>query len=83
MSGRNNALVALGAAIVTAAGVALATPVSVLTVSDGATEFVGDPEISLSVAVLTAIVLGATGLLAGYFPAKEASRLDPVVAMKL
>jgi len=49
----------------------------------GATEFVGDPEISLSVAVLTAIVLGATGLLAGYFPAKEASRLDPVVAMKL
>ena len=41
MSGRNNALVALGAAIVTAAGVALATPVSVLTVSDGVTEFVG------------------------------------------
>src|SRR5713226_7730573 len=49
----------------------------------GATEFVGDPEISFSVAALTAIVLGATGLLAGYFPAKEASRLDPVVAMKL
>ena len=41
MSGRNNAFVALGAAILTAAGVALATPVSVLTVSDGATEFVG------------------------------------------
>ena len=41
MSGRNSALVALGAAILTAAGVALATPVSVLTVSDGATEFVG------------------------------------------
>jgi hypothetical protein len=41
VSGRNNALVALGAAIVTAAGVALATPVSVLTVSDGLTEFVG------------------------------------------
>ena len=41
MSGRNNALVALGAAIVTATGVALATPVSILTVSDGVTEFVG------------------------------------------
>jgi len=41
VSGRNNALVALGAAIVTAAGVALATPVSVLTVSDGVSEFVG------------------------------------------
>jgi len=49
----------------------------------GATEFVGDPQISLSVAALTAVVLGATGLLAGYFPAREASRLDPVVAMKL
>ncbi len=49
----------------------------------GATEFVGDPEISFSVAALTALVLGATGLLAGYFPAKEASRLDPFVAMKL
>ena len=41
MPGRNNALVALGAAIVITAGVALATPVSVLTVSDGVTEFVG------------------------------------------
>jgi hypothetical protein len=40
VSGRNSAFVALGAAILTAAGVALATPVSVLTVSDGATEFV-------------------------------------------
>jgi hypothetical protein len=40
VSGRNNALVALVAAIVTAAGVTLATPVAVLTVSDGTTEFV-------------------------------------------
>jgi ABC-type antimicrobial peptide transport system permease subunit len=44
---------------------------------------VGDPEISFSVATLTAVVLGLTGLLAGYFPARDASRLDPVVAMKL
>ena len=49
----------------------------------GVTRFVGDPEISLPVAALTAAVLGITGLLAGYFPAREASRLDPVVAMKL
>ena len=38
--GRSSALVALVAAVVTAAGVALATPVPVLTVSDGTTEFV-------------------------------------------
>jgi hypothetical protein len=41
VSGRSNAVVALGAAILTATGVALATPVPVLTVSDGVTEFVG------------------------------------------
>jgi len=39
--GRGSAFVALGAAILTAAGVALATPVSVLTVSDGTKEFLG------------------------------------------
>jgi putative ABC transport system permease protein len=49
----------------------------------GVTEFVGDPDLSLSVAALTATILGFTGLLAGYFPARDASRLDPVVAMKL
>ena len=49
----------------------------------GVTEFVGDPDLSLSVAALTAAILGVTGLLAGYFPARDASRLDPVVAMKL
>ena len=38
--GRSSALVALVAAVVTGAGVALATPVPVLTVSDGTTEFV-------------------------------------------
>ena len=49
----------------------------------GVTKFVGDPQISFPVAALTAIVLGVTGLAAGYFPARDASRLDPVVAMKL
>jgi putative ABC transport system permease protein len=49
----------------------------------GVTEYVGDPDLSFSVVVLTAAILGATGLLAGYFPARDASKLDPVVAMKL
>jgi len=46
-------------------------------------EFVGKPELSPLVAILTATALGTVGLIAGYFPAKEASKLDPVVAMKL
>jgi putative ABC transport system permease protein len=49
----------------------------------GVGEYVGDPDLSLSVALLTAAILGLTGLVAGYFPARDASRLDPVVAMKL
>ncbi|HVR42261.1 MAG TPA: ABC transporter permease [Thermoanaerobaculia bacterium] len=49
----------------------------------GLTEYVGDPKVSPLVASLTAGALGIVGLLAGYFPAREASRLDPVVAMKL
>jgi putative ABC transport system permease protein len=49
----------------------------------GVTQYVGDPNVSFAVAAVTAAILGLTGLTAGYFPAKEASRLDPVVAMKL
>jgi len=47
------------------------------------TEYVGLPVVSPYVAALTAGALGLVGLLAGYFPARDASRLDPVVAMKL
>jgi putative ABC transport system permease protein len=46
-------------------------------------EYVGKPELSPLVAILTASALGVVGLIAGYFPAREASKLDPVVAMKL
>jgi putative ABC transport system permease protein len=51
--------------------------------SFGLEEYVGNPDVSPSVAGTTVVVLGLIGLVAGYFPAREASRLDPVVAMKL
>jgi putative ABC transport system permease protein len=47
------------------------------------TEYVGNPVISPGVAALTAGLLGVVGLVAGYFPARSAAGLDPVVAMKL
>jgi putative ABC transport system permease protein len=46
-------------------------------------EFVGVPVVSPHVAGLTALLLGTIGLVAGYFPARTAARLDPVVAMKM
>jgi len=49
----------------------------------GFTDSVGVPEVSPLVAAITVGILGLIGLLAGWFPAREASRLDPVVAMKL
>ena len=49
----------------------------------GFTEYVGDPRVSPLVGGATAGLLGVIGLLAGWFPAREAANLDPVVAMKL
>ena len=46
-------------------------------------EYVGLPTLSPGLAIMTASILGLVGLVAGYFPARSASQLDPVVAMKL
>jgi macrolide transport system ATP-binding/permease protein len=66
-----------------AIGFALSLAVCAIFPNFGVTEYVGNPDVSFSVAAVTAAILGLTGLVAGYFPAKDASYLDPVVAMKL
>jgi putative ABC transport system permease protein len=46
-------------------------------------QYVGTPAASPLVIVVTAALLGLIGFAAGYFPARRASLLDPVVALKL
>ena len=46
-------------------------------------QYVGTPEASPLVILTTATLLGVIGVVAGYFPARRASLLDPVVALKL
>jgi len=55
----------------------------ILMSSAGIEEFVGSPNVSPRLALLTAGILGAIGLIAGYFPARSAANLDPVIAMKM
>ncbi len=49
----------------------------------GMEEFIGIPEVDLHVALLTSALLGLIGFVAGFFPARSAANLDPVVAMKM
>jgi putative ABC transport system permease protein len=49
----------------------------------GLDEYVGTPQASPVVVLTTAALLGVVGIVAGYFPARRASHLDPVVALKL
>jgi putative ABC transport system permease protein len=49
----------------------------------GLDDYVGTPQASPIVVVTTASLLGLIGLVAGHFPARRASMLDPVVALKL
>ncbi|HOC41505.1 MAG TPA: ABC transporter permease [Thermoanaerobaculales bacterium] len=72
-------LTAVGGAI----GLAISWAICAAVPAAGVTRFVGVPVLSPQIAALTAGVLGLVGLVAGYFPAREASRLDPVIAMKL
>lgn len=48
----------------------------------GVEQYLGEPQASPAVIVTTTVLLGIVGFTAGYFPARRASLLDPVAALK-
>jgi len=66
-----------------AIGLALTAAICAAFASAGLHEFVGEPALTPAIAALTATLLTIIALISGYFPARTASRLDPVVAMKM
>jgi putative ABC transport system permease protein len=47
-----------------------------------ALELMGKPTLSWQIAVITALVLGTIGILAGYFPARRAASVDPAETLR-
>lgn len=45
-------------------------------------EFLGTPKLSPVIGAATAAILGAIGLLAGYFPARRAAAIDPAATLR-
>jgi putative ABC transport system permease protein len=48
----------------------------------GVMQFLGKPILSYSTLLLTAFILGAIGLLAGFFPARKAASVNPVESLR-
>jgi len=66
-----------------AIGLAITAAICAAFPAAGLTDSIGEPGVTPAIAALTVGLLGLIGLVSGWFPARTASRLDPVVAMKM
>ena len=74
-------MIGIGAFIGLMLAVGLIQLVSALPIQ-GFKDAVGTPELNLNVAIITIIILGGIGFLAGFFPARKASRLEVVDCLR-
>jgi putative ABC transport system permease protein len=72
----------LGGILGTALSLGLIAVIAALPLKGEAFEFLGRPTFSPAIAAATAAVLGAIGSLAGFFPARHASSVNPAVSLR-
>jgi putative ABC transport system permease protein len=72
----------LGGILGTILSLGLIALIAALPLKGEAFEFLGRPTFSPAIAAATAMVLGAIGSLAGFFPAKHASSVNPAVSLR-
>jgi putative ABC transport system permease protein len=72
----------LGGTLGTAVGITLMQIIAALPLKGEAFEFLGRPTFSPAIAAATSLILGMVGLLAGYFPARRAARVNPAESLR-
>jgi putative ABC transport system permease protein len=72
----------LGGILGTVVSLALIAAIAALPLKGEAFDLMGRPTFSPAIAAATAIVLGTIGSLAGFFPAKRASSVNPAVSLR-
>jgi putative ABC transport system permease protein len=72
----------LGGVLGTTVALGLIALIAALPLKAEAMDFVGHPTFSPAIAAATAVVLGTVGGLAGFFPARHASSVNPAVSLR-
>jgi len=73
----------LGGAVGIMIALALVTLIALIPLeSSEVMGYLGHPRISVPIGIVTTFILGAIGLLAGYFPARRAASIDPAETLR-